>query len=56
MWLGSVLDCVVLKLRSEVPETRALVEKTFFEELHSWQNQLLQCSSVDEFVAATQPV
>lgn len=49
-WLAAVLNCVMLKLRSEVPETRASAEKAVFEELQSWQDQLRRCSSVDEFI------
>ncbi|CAN7980539.1 unnamed protein product, partial [Ixodes pacificus] len=49
-WLVAVLDCVMLKLRSEVPETRASAEKAVFDELQSLQDQLRRCSSVDEFI------
>ncbi|KAH7950805.1 hypothetical protein HPB52_001931 [Rhipicephalus sanguineus] len=51
MWLGAVMDSMVNKLRSEVPESRARAERADFEELLSWQAQLQQCNSADEFVA-----
>ncbi|XP_077512866.1 uncharacterized protein LOC144124072 [Amblyomma americanum] len=52
MWLGAVLDSVLHKLRSEVPEPRARGERTVFEQLLSWQGRLQQCNSADEFVTA----
>ncbi|KAH7946046.1 hypothetical protein HPB49_019672 [Dermacentor silvarum] len=51
MWLGAVMDSVVNKLRSEVPGSRALAERSVLEELLSWQARLQQCNSADEFVA-----
>ncbi|KAL1423030.1 hypothetical protein MTO96_021422 [Rhipicephalus appendiculatus] len=51
MWLGAVMDSMVNKLRSEVPESRARAERAVLEELLSWQAQLQQCNSADEFVA-----
>ncbi|XP_077512865.1 uncharacterized protein LOC144124071 [Amblyomma americanum] len=51
MWLGAVLDSVLHKLRSEVPEPRARGERTVFEQLLSWQSRLQQCNSADDFVA-----
>ncbi|KAL3182012.1 hypothetical protein MRX96_035473 [Rhipicephalus microplus] len=52
MWLGAVMDSMVNKLRSEVPESRARAERADLEELLSWQAQLQQCNSAEEFVAA----
>ncbi|XP_077485134.1 serine/threonine-protein kinase haspin-like [Amblyomma americanum] len=51
MWLGAVLDCVVRKLRAEVPESRARNERATLEELLSWQGRLKRCGSAGEFVA-----
>lgn len=52
MWLGAVLDCVVRKLRSEVPESRARNERSTLEELLAWQGRLKRCHSAGEFVAS----
>ncbi|KAH8022994.1 hypothetical protein HPB51_009598 [Rhipicephalus microplus] len=52
MWLGAVMESMVNKLRSEVPESRARAERADLEELLSWQAQLQQCNSAEEFVAA----
>ncbi|XP_075550120.1 uncharacterized protein LOC142583517 [Dermacentor variabilis] len=52
MWLGAVVDCVLQKLRSEVPETRARAERAVLDELVSWQARLQQCNCAREFVSA----
>ncbi|XP_077564438.1 uncharacterized protein LOC144179888 [Haemaphysalis longicornis] len=52
MWLGAVMDSVVLKLRSEVPEPRARNERSVFAELLGWQRRLQQCNSAADFVVA----
>ncbi|KAH9368262.1 hypothetical protein HPB48_013473 [Haemaphysalis longicornis] len=52
MWLGAVMDSVVLKLRSEVPEPRARNERSVFAELLGWRRRLQQCNSAADFVVA----
>ncbi|KAL3179766.1 hypothetical protein MRX96_037751 [Rhipicephalus microplus] len=49
MWLGAVMDCVLHKLRSELPENRGRAER---DELISWQARLQQCNCVYELVDA----
>ncbi|XP_065280023.1 uncharacterized protein [Dermacentor albipictus] len=48
-WLGAVVDSVVRKLRSEVPEHRARAERGLVEELLMLQRRLQQCDSLGEF-------
>ncbi|KAH7944816.1 hypothetical protein HPB49_000757 [Dermacentor silvarum] len=48
-WLGAVVDSVVRKLRTEVPESRARAERGLVEELSMLQRRLQQCDSVGEF-------
>ncbi|KAH9368057.1 hypothetical protein HPB48_001043 [Haemaphysalis longicornis] len=52
MWLGAVMDNVVHKLRSELPQPRARNERFVFTELLGWQRRLQQCNSAADFVAA----
>ncbi|KAH6931602.1 hypothetical protein HPB50_025670 [Hyalomma asiaticum] len=52
MWLGAVVDSVLHKLRTEVPENRARTERHVLDELISWQVRLQQCNCAEEFVAA----
>ncbi|KAL1486227.1 hypothetical protein MTO96_047053, partial [Rhipicephalus appendiculatus] len=52
MWLGAVVDCVLHKLRSEVPENRARTERAVLDELISWQARLQQCNCAYELVDA----
>ncbi|KAH7951006.1 hypothetical protein HPB52_004246 [Rhipicephalus sanguineus] len=51
MWLGAVVDCVLHKVRSEVPENRARTERAVLDELISWQARLQQCNCAHELVA-----
>ncbi|XP_077564541.1 uncharacterized protein LOC144180004 [Haemaphysalis longicornis] len=50
-WLDSVVDNILHKLRTEVPEPRASTEHAVFEELEFWHERLSKCNSADEFIS-----